>query len=99
MKLNSLVEYPAVYIKDEIKRFFTGSQKNTLKCIGNDSPLAPSLNVPGISSDMAIDATIKIPESFSEYPPLPIPRQSLMENIKKKFEKEEFWQKLFGCKS
>jgi UbiD family decarboxylase len=59
-------------------------------------PLDPSAQVPGISSHMGIDATVKIPERFAEYPPLSIPSQSLMAEIKGKFEKEEFWQRLFG---
>jgi len=61
-------------------------------------PLDPSANVPGISSHMGIDATVKIPERFTEYPPLSIPSESLMTKIKDKFGREDFWQKLFGRK-
>ncbi len=61
-------------------------------------PLDPSACIPGVSSHMGIDATVKIPERFTEIPPLSIPTQSLMAEIEEKFGKEEFWQRLFARK-
>jgi UbiD family decarboxylase len=58
------------------------------------SPFDPSANVPGVSSHLGIDATVKIPERFTEYPPLSIPSESLMVKVKEKFGKEDFWRRL-----
>ena len=57
-------------------------------------PLDPSANVPGVSSHMGIDATIKVPERFTSYPPLSIPSQSLLEIIERKYGHTEFYRKI-----
>jgi 4-hydroxy-3-polyprenylbenzoate decarboxylase len=59
-------------------------------------PLDPSAKIPGISSHMGIDATIKVPERFTSYPPLSVPSDGLLAGIEKKFGRAPFYSRLFG---
>lgn len=59
-------------------------------------PLDPSANVPGISSHMGIDATVKIPERFDTYPPLSIPSEDFMKTLKQRYGGTNFYKKIMG---
>lgn len=57
-------------------------------------PLDPSAGVPGVSSHMGIDATIKVPERFTSYPPLSVASPSLLEAIERKYGHTEFYRRI-----
>jgi 2,5-furandicarboxylate decarboxylase 1 len=57
-------------------------------------PLDPSASVPGVSSHMGIDATVKVPERFSSYPPLSVASDSLLEALGQKYGRTNFYRKL-----
>jgi 3-polyprenyl-4-hydroxybenzoate decarboxylase len=57
-------------------------------------PLDPSASVPGVSSHMGIDATVKIPERFTSYPPLSIPSNDLMERLERAYGEAEFYRRI-----
>jgi len=59
-------------------------------------PLDPSASVPGVSSHMGIDATIKVPERFKEYPPLSVPSDSLLAEIEQKYGRTRFYKRMMG---
>lgn len=56
--------------------------------------LDPSASVPGTSSHMGIDATVKVPERFSSYPPLSIASESLLRAIEQKYGHTGFYRKI-----
>jgi len=58
--------------------------------------LDPSANIPGISSHMGIDATVKIPERFSKYPPLSIASDTLLEKLAKDYGHTDFYKRIVG---
>jgi len=55
-------------------------------------PLDPSARVPGTSSHMGIDATVKVPERFTSYPPLSIASESLLKVIEEKYGHTGFYR-------
>lgn len=59
-------------------------------------PLDPSANLPGVSSHMGIDATVKIPERFDSYPPLSVPSEGLMEKIRERYGETDFYKRIMG---
>jgi UbiD family decarboxylase len=59
-------------------------------------PLDPSAGVPGISSHMGIDATVKVPERFNSYPQLSIASDSLLGEIARKYGHTAFYKKIMG---
>jgi UbiD family decarboxylase len=54
----------------------------------------PSALIPGRSSHMGIDATVKVPERFNSYPPLSIASDALLEKIGLKYGKTEFYKRI-----
>lgn len=58
--------------------------------------LDPSASVPGRSSHMGIDATVKVPERFDSYPPLSIASDSLLAEIQKKYGRTAFYKRIMG---
>ena len=59
-------------------------------------PLDPSARNPGISSHMGIDATVKVPERFTSYPPLSIASDALLAEIKQKYGQFTFYNRIMG---
>jgi 4-hydroxy-3-polyprenylbenzoate decarboxylase len=59
-------------------------------------PLDPSASVPGVSSHMGIDATIKVPERFKEYPPLSVASEPLLAEIEQKYGRTAFYKRIMG---
>jgi 4-hydroxy-3-polyprenylbenzoate decarboxylase len=56
--------------------------------------LDPSASVPGRSSHMGIDATVKVPERFESYPPLSIASDSILKVIEQKFGGTDFYRRI-----
>jgi len=56
----------------------------------------PSASIPGRSSHMGIDATVKVPERFNSYPPLSVASESLLQAIGLKYGKTEFYKRITG---
>jgi 3-polyprenyl-4-hydroxybenzoate decarboxylase len=61
-------------------------------------PLDPSAETPGVSSHMGIDATIKVPERFKNYPPLSVPSDGLLAAIEQKYGRLSFYSRIIGNK-
>ena len=59
-------------------------------------PLDPSAVIPGVSSHMGIDATIKVPERFTAYPPLSVPSETLLAALGQKYGQADFYRKIMG---
>jgi 3-polyprenyl-4-hydroxybenzoate decarboxylase len=58
--------------------------------------LDPSASRPGVSSHMGIDATVKVPERFGQYPPLSIASDDLLNRLEKEYGHTDFYKKIMG---